>query len=370
MSYEITFIGTSGGPLESGNCSILVKPASLTYSQVLQGRDRPLFMIDAGSGWHALAETILRDRTKSGGSTEAPSRFSTQMALYEDCGTPQEYLQIPHSQPFLDLKDPPLIALRRVFSKVAAMLLSHPHMDHVKAMVINLAGFSDAGEKTVIYASKFTTDALNKHVFNGVMWPDMVLLGLVDLRPIPERGVLSMASGAYSVKHFDLSHGSVVNNGQYIEPYMSLAFLVCDNTSRAKMLIFGDFEADSILRLERNSLIWMYVAPFVLDGSLKCVILECSTHSREPGINLYGHMTPQHVMAELQRLETACAQTNEGSATAPFVRDLKVIVTHVKETYDGKDPRRRIMKELCELNDTQGLRLSISIATNGVLVVV
>ena len=370
MSFEITFLGTSGGPLELGNCAILVKPALLLYSAILESRDRPLFSIDAGSGWHALAEVILSDRRYALETSSPQNGNLGQLALYEDSLQPHEYLNVPYTYPYSKLEGSPLMLLQQIFSKMSALLLSHPHLDHIQAMVLNLAGGCESQEKTTMYGSKFTTDALNTHVFNGVIWPDLVLLGMLELETVTQEKEFSIAQNRYKVTYFEVSHGVVANKGRHEGPYSSLAFLVCDQENSAKMLVFGDFEADSILREEKNSLIWKHVAPFILDGSLKCVILECSTYSRQPGVNLYGHMTPVHVMAELQRLETFCAEKAGKRQSSSFVKNLNVIVTHVKETYDSRDPRRRILEELQQLNDSLGLHLNISIATNGILVVV
>lgn len=370
MSFEITFLGLSGGPLEYGNCALMVKPASLSYSQILQARDKPLFTIDAGAGWHVLAKMILTANRESRGQGGSVERTSCQLGLYEDSLRPEEYLEVPLSQPFAGLEGLPLRLLKDIFSKVSASLITHPHLDHIQSLVLNLAGATEAGDKTTIHASEFTIDALNKHVFNGVIWPDLVSLGFLDLVTVPETRVFEIADGAYVVTYFELSHGTVANKGQCLEPYQSLAFLVNDTNSQEKLLVFGDFEADTTLRLGKNSLVWELVAPFVLDGTLKAIILECSTHSKEPGANLYGHMTPQHVISEFQRLEEFCKEQAQKSLSLPFLKDLNVIVTHVKDTYDGKDPRRQILSELRLLNEDQGLRLKVSVASNGILIVI
>ncbi|GEQ66959.1 hypothetical protein JCM33374_g622 [Metschnikowia sp. JCM 33374] len=367
MSYELTFLGTSGGPSEQGNCCLLIKPAGLSYSQVLEAQEKSLLMIDAGSGWQALAETILNG---SNGCSEDSRIFSRQLAMYEDSLLPHQYLGIPASGPFSKLKGSPLENSRRIFSKIAATLLSHPHLDHIQSMVLNSAGAANEGDKTAMYASKFTTDALNTHIFNGVIWPDLVSLGFLTLETISEGERLTLVEGQYTVTYFEVSHGLVANKCHPVGPYSSSAFLICSNVDQVKMLVFGDFEPDSISRCDKNSAVWKHVAPSVLDGTLKCVVVECSTFNRDPGANLYGHMTPSHLMAEFQRLESFCAEKSDGSQAKPHVSDLKVIVTHVKETYDGKDPRRRILSELQQLNESLGLNLNVSIATNGISVVV
>ncbi|KAM9888723.1 hypothetical protein OXX69_013007, partial [Metschnikowia pulcherrima] len=115
MSFEITFLGTSGGPSEIGNCAILVKPASLSYSAILESRDRPLFSIDAGSGWHALAEVILSDRRYALETSSPQNGNSGQLALYEDSLQPHEYLNVPYTYPYSKLEGSPLMLSQQIF---------------------------------------------------------------------------------------------------------------------------------------------------------------------------------------------------------------------------------------------------------------
>jgi ribonuclease BN (tRNA processing enzyme) len=61
-------------------------------------------------------------------------------------------------------------AIRHVF-------LTHSHTDHTASLPIFVENaWTPAGECAVIYGSPETLDAIQKHIFNEVMWPDFVAL--------------------------------------------------------------------------------------------------------------------------------------------------------------------------------------------------
>lgn len=356
MSFELTFLGASGGPIELGTCGMMLKPAKVSYQEIIDTNSDALLMIDGGSGRFALAE-IIRD---------AASVLSRVLLLYPDSLQLLDYFDMEMTQPFQTLLDSPLVALRKLFCNLKSVLLTHPHLDHILALVINLAGFpvSDERRTLTVYGSQFTTDALEKHIFNGVIWPNLVAAHIFDLQTVEFKQQLLLNNNYYTVTMMELSHGHL-HHGETKSLYPSLAFLVRDNTTHAKILIFGDFECDSILGTNMNRQVWEHVAPFIADGSLKAVVLECSTLTVAAGTPLYGHLMPPHVITELETLASLCVL----ETVKKPLEGLKVIITHVKES-ETSDPRRQVLYELRELNETSGLGLRISIAVSGSLVVV
>lgn len=354
MSFEITFLGASGGPIESSNCGLLIKPAGAAYADMLAADTPPVLAVDAGAGLYALAEII----------SDAAAPLLRMLQLYHDLLPLQAYFSMPLTRPWAALAQPLAFTLAcALLCRVRTLLLSHPHLDHVLALVLNLPSQQHADTPLAVYGLRFTVDALHAHVFNGVIWPDMHALGLLRLEAREPTQPFLVCGGAYAITMFDLSHGVLTQNGAARGTYLSLAFLVCEVRTRAKLLVFGDFEADLVLRLLRNHAVWAAAARHVDDGSLKCIILECSSASVRHGTPLYGHLLPRHLMAELQTLHALCA------AERPF-EHLHVIVTHVKEVPGPHDPRRRVLAELRALNDELGLGLRLSVAVSGVLVVV
>lgn len=351
MSFEITFLGCSGGPIESSNCAILVKPANLSYGDILKQPNAPLLLIDAGAGLLLLAETIANEGYP-------PNRL---LMLYKDSLPLDSYIKVRRSHPFKDLKGPPIRLLAEILSKLSGALISHPHADHILAVVLNSPGMCKSSTLQ-LYGSEFTMETMRNHVFNGYVWPKMVELGVLQLNVVSPLQPTPMCTDAYTVTRFNLSHGKIDGSSK---SYESLAFLLTCSASGSKLLAFGDFEADSVLGLQRNRAVWEYVAPYILDGSLKCIILECSTHSASPDTELYGHLTPRHLIEELNVLYKLASVKKRNP-----LKNLDIIITHVKENTEGRDPRRQIQSELEELNSHLGLGLKITMALSGISIVI
>jgi ribonuclease BN (tRNA processing enzyme) len=90
------------------------------------------------------------------------------------------------------------------------VLLTHTHLDHLHALPFlldNLVGrIPDA---VTVYATGGILDALHRHVFNGLMWPDFTVLPtsqapVIKLHPIVPG--LPFAAGAYQVEAVPVEH--------------------------------------------------------------------------------------------------------------------------------------------------------------------
>lgn len=348
MSFELTFLGASGGPVELSTCGLMLKPASVSYKEIVENDPNPLLLIDGGSGLYALADIIADPRTV----------YTRHLLLYPDSGNIEDYVKMPITSPFQDFQNGALAELRRIFSRILTLLLTHPHLDHILALVINLAALpTQRLRRLSVFGSSFCVEALRKHIFNGIIWPDLVLPNIVGLEPVTFNRPFLVNNGYYTVTMMELSHGNVDTGS----PYVSLVFLLCDNATQAKLLAFGDFESDLVLETNKNRRVWESVAPHVLDGTLKAIILECSSLTVACGTELYGHLMPPHLIHEMETLRSIC-----GTKT---LLGLHTIVTHVKES-DALDPRKQVLKELEELNASSGLDLRVSMAVSGILVVI
>lgn len=351
MSFEITFLGASGGPIEASNCALLIKPADFAYSDVQSATTSPLVMIDAGSGSLLLAEIIHNEQAAS----------ERLLRLYPDSLQTHEYLELAQSYPFKNLTGSPFHSLKTIMLCATTLLVTHPHLDHILALVLNLAGLATTENTNLnVYALDFTVDALQKYVFNGVIWPDMVKLNIFGLHRVQPAKLFLVNDGMYTVTMMELRHGVVADGTTEAQNYVLLAFLLCHNASRSKILVFGDFEADKVLGAGLNRLVWQYVAPSVADGTLKAIVLECSLCTVTSSTDLYGHLMPAHLIGEFETLKSFGVD----------IKGLHVIVTHVKETTDGPDPRKKVLQELRALNTSKNLGLRFSMALSGLLVVV
>lgn len=70
------------------------------------------------------------------------------------------------------------------------LFLTHSHIDHIGSLPIFVENaWTPAGNCPRVYGSPETLDALQKHIFNDVIWPDFVALSqrlppFLDVRPI------------------------------------------------------------------------------------------------------------------------------------------------------------------------------------------
>lgn len=87
MSFEITFLGSSGGPVEGTTCSIMIKPRKVSYQDILTKKlYHQLITIDAGSGLAQLTETIYNEI-----HTQQPT--SKHLLWYQDSLPVNEYIK-------------------------------------------------------------------------------------------------------------------------------------------------------------------------------------------------------------------------------------------------------------------------------------
>lgn len=365
MSFDITFLGASGGHLENNNCSLLIKPTNVSYEDVLLN---PTFLnlllcIDAGCGLSALTEIIYNEAFLH----QPIERLGY---LYDKIRTREilDASSIPTSTPFAclnrsDISSPFKIS-QVIFNRFKSYLISHPHLDHISGLIVNSSGLSEKYPKQV-YGSNYTTSSIQKYIFNDVIWPNMVNYKMIKLNPNPYNVDFRINDNNYIITMFELCHGRFPKTK---ESYQSTAFLIQYPILKSYLLVFGDFESDTASNLKSNENIWQLVAPLIISDKLSSIIMECSHYGSTSA--LYGHLTPDHLFLELKQLKSQCLKLNDKMIN-PLV-GLKIIINHVKEpvietTKDELfDPRMLILKRLNELNEREGLGVKFSIALSGI----
>jgi hypothetical protein len=119
---------------------------------------------------------------------------------------------------------------------------------------------------------------------------------------------------------------------------MSSAFFVRHDHSSVELLFFGDVEPDSLASDPRTIDVWRAAASKIPD-KLRAIFIECSWPSGRPDELLYGHLTPDHLVAELVALA-------------------KEVVNHRKRlgapVTSGERPRKR--QKSGAVNDDEDLR--------------
>lgn len=225
---------------------------------------------------------------------------------------------------------------------IKAYLLSHAHLDHVAGLVHN----SPDDTKKNILGLPSTIETLRDHLFNGKLWPNFADEGpgmqlkkyhFVRLQPEKEQPI---AGTQLTVRPFELCHAGGP----------STAFLL--HAHDAYALYLGDTGPDEAERCDKLQQVWQAIAPLVPQGKLRGVFLEISYPDPRERNRLYGHLTPQWVMTELQRLATLVNTQRPIEA----LHGLTVIVTHIKPTLQrGPAVREQVMQQVRELN-TLGIR--------------
>ncbi|GLU56606.1 MBL fold metallo-hydrolase [Dyadobacter frigoris] len=199
-------------------------------------------------------------------------------------------------------------------SFIKGFLISHAHLDHVSGMITN------APEDTAksIYALPKCLDVIKNHYFNWESWPNFGSEGVTPLKkytykPLSEGQEMTLENTEMTVKAFSLSHGS---------PYESAAFLIQNNGKHA--LYFGDTGPDEVEKSTRLQKVWEAVAPLIRAKTLTGIFLEVSYPNEQPDNKLFGHLTPNWIMKEMDKLAMLAGKEN--------MKDLKLIITHIKPT--------------------------------------
>jgi 3',5'-cyclic-nucleotide phosphodiesterase len=224
-------------------------------------------------------------------------------------------------------------------SQIKGYLISHPHLDHVGALVIN----STIDTKKPILGTSFTINSIRDHLFNWKIWPNFGSEGIKphlnqyqyqrlkmqQRTPIPDFGM--------TVEAFPLSHP---------DGYLSTAFLI-EHKDRY-ILYFGDTSPDTLEPKQRMRAVWERVAPLIRENRLTAIFLECSYSDRQKTNELFGHLDPRYMMEELQQLASLVDPTKSKTSLAGF----KVVVTHIKSTLLKQASARDCIEfELRKLND-------------------
>lgn len=226
---------------------------------------------------------------------------------------------------------------------VKGYLISHPHLDHVSGMIIN--SVDDTVKQ--VYAMEHCINVMKTHYFNWQSWPNLAndgnapALNKYRYQPLGEGSEVPLADTDMSVQAFPLSHS---------KPYSSTAFLVRFRDDYA--LYFGDTGPDEVEQTDLMKRVWTAVAPLAKSGRLKGVFLEVSYPNAQADRHLYGHLTPKWFMKELEVLATLAGKEH--------LRNLNVVVTHIKPTGSNEETIRR------ELNAANSLGLKLIFPEQGV----
>lgn len=169
----------------------------------------------------SIANGPSLNRLSSSSSSPLSSPGPTSALLFP----PPEPIVLDHG-PFAGLSLPNASARANaahiVRSHVSTYLITHPHLDHLAGFAVNTASFHATSRPKRLAALPFTVDAIKKHIFNDVIWPNMTDedggVGFVTFQRLKEGGDVMLGEGGgrgyidvcdgLGVRAFKISHGS------------------------------------------------------------------------------------------------------------------------------------------------------------------
>jgi 3',5'-cyclic-nucleotide phosphodiesterase len=259
-------------------------------------------------------------------------------AVTLDAGTLVNGLRVSDERGAFDnVRLPPDSPLGRVgymlTDRIKGYLVSHAHLDHVAGLIVA----SPDDSKKPIYALPSVNTALSETYFNWQAWPNFSDRGkapqlkkysLQDLKP---GASVPLQDTRMSVTAFPLSHGGVESTAFVIE------------SDGDVMVYFGDTGPDPVEKGTRMRDVWTAVADKAKQGKLKAVLIESSYTSDRPDAQLFGHLTPKWIMKSLHELDEL--------AGGKALKDLPVVLTHIKYSLTREQPQMRMEWELAADND-------------------
>ena len=195
--------------------------------------------------------------------------------------------------------------------RIRSVLVSHPHMDHVRDLATLADNRCQQGGSTLdIVGVPATIDALRKHFFNDIIWPDFTR---IDAKDGP------------TVRFVEVQPNEVTDvDGYEVTPIMvnhtvdTSAFIIRQNA--ASIVYGGDTGPTDELWTRINAL-----------DDLQALMIEVSFPNDEAD-RAHGsrHLTPETLASELGKLEQS--------------EELPILLYHIKPTFEA-----RVLRDLAQV---------------------
>lgn len=226
-----------------------------------------------------------------------------------------------------------------ILQNAKAYLVSHAHLDHISAMVIN----SPEDSAKALMGTTTTLTNIQDHIFNWVIWPNFgdagpePHLGKYTYVELPQGETMPIEGTSLTVEAYELAHTYPGTSTAFLLEYQGKYLLLC-----------GDTGPDEVEGTDHLHTVWERIAPLISEGSLLGMFLEISYTKDRPEHLLFGHLTPYWMMEELHILANLVDPDNPEEALEGF----RVVVTHIKPTFFHTPATRHVVeKELLQLND-------------------
>lgn len=214
---------------------------------------------------------------------------------------------------------------------IKGYLISHAHLDHVSGMILN----SPDDTAKNIYGLPSVLNIIKDKYFTWTSWAnfanegDAPHLNKYHYTRLDTAQETAISNTEMTVSAYSLSHGT---------NYESTAFLVSHQNNY--ILYLGDTGPDSVEHSNKLQSLWQHVAPLIVSKKLKAILIEVSFPNEQPDSQLFGHLTPKWLKAELNTL---------GKITGKAaLKNFPVVVTHIKPKGSNE---MKIKKQLAAEND-------------------
>jgi 3',5'-cyclic-nucleotide phosphodiesterase len=196
---------------------------------------------------------------------------------------------------------------------INSYFISHGHLDHTAGLVMNSPG--DSFKKN-IYAIPSVIEVLKSSQFSSKSWSnfanegDKPIIGKYQYQYLVPEKEIEVNSAGVSVTPFVLSH---------VKPYESTAFLVRNQSDY--LLYLGDTGPDEVEHSNQLENLWNHIAPLIQKKQLKSIFIEVSFSNKVADGSLYGHLTPNWLMKEMNKLYLLAGD---------HLKEVSIMVTHMK----------------------------------------
>lgn len=214
---------------------------------------------------------------------------------------------------------------------IKGYFISHGHLDHLSGMIIN----SPEDSKKPIYGSPEMIKVLKENYFTNAAWAnfgnegELPILNKYQYKSFNNQDQFKIENTVLDAEMFELSH---------VNPWKSSALKVATPTQ--SLIYFGDTGADRIEKTDKLENVWKAIAPEIKAGKLKAILIEVSFPNAQPENLLFGHLTPNLLMEELNVLANYIGNEQ--------LKNFNIVVTHLKPKGDNIAV---IKKELNTLNN-------------------
>jgi 3',5'-cyclic-nucleotide phosphodiesterase len=216
---------------------------------------------------------------------------------------------------------------------IKGYFISHGHLDHCAGLIIN----SPEDSTKNIYGLPFCLDVLRNNYFTWESWANFgnegekPALSKYHYTALTAGKDTAIANTTMDVTAFPLSH---------VAPQLSTAFLIGHHGNY--VLYLGDTGADEIENTDKLHKLWEQVAPLVSAKKLKAILIETSFPDEQPIKSLFGHLTPNLLMNEMNVLANMAGRGN--------MKNLPIVITHIKPNGNNE---AMIKRELMANNPLQ-----------------